>query len=131
MISVLSRSVLTGVIFGIAPAWMTSHTDPAEALRGAGRSIGAGRSWAQKLLVIAQISVSMILLSSAAVLGRSLRNLERQNFGFETQDRYIASINPMLGNYKPDQLEPLFRRIDDAMLQIPGMRMVAPASMHR
>jgi putative ABC transport system permease protein len=124
-------SVLTGVIFGIAPAWMTSHTDPAEALRGAGRSIGGGRSWAQKLLVIAQISVSMILLSSAAVLGRSLRNLERQNFGFETQDRYIASINPMLGNYKPDQLEPLFRRIDDAMLQIPGMRMVAPASMHR
>src|ERR1700683_2422823 len=127
MISVLSRSVLTGVIFGIAPAWMTSHTDPAEALRGAGRSIGAGRSWAQKLLVIAQISVSMILLSSAAVLGRSLRNLERQNFGFETQDRYIASINPMLGNYKPDQLGRLFRRIDERMLQIPGVRMVAPA----
>ena len=42
-------SVLTGVLFGIAPAWMTSHTDPADALRGAGRSIGAGRSsWAQK-----------------------------------------------------------------------------------
>ena len=120
-------SVLTGVFFGIAPAWMTSHTNPAEALRGAGRSIGAGRSWAQKSLVIVQIAVSIILLSSAAVLGRSLRNLERQNFGFETQDRYIASINPMLGNYKPEQLEPLFRRIDDSMLQIPGVRMVAPA----
>src|SRR6202050_4826620 len=42
-------SVLTGVFFGIAPAWMTSRTDPAEALRGAGRAIGGGRSWAQKL----------------------------------------------------------------------------------
>jgi predicted permease len=120
-------SALTGVLFGIAPASLTSRTDPAEALRGAGRSIGAGRSWAQKFLVIAQIAVSMILLSAAALLGRSLRNLEHQNFGFETQDRYIAWINPILGNYKPEQMEPMFRQIDDALLQIPGVRMVAPA----
>jgi predicted permease len=60
-------------------------------------------------------------------LGRSLRNLEHQNFGFETQGRYIAWINPMLGNYKPEQLEPLFRQIDDSVLRIPGVRMVAPA----
>jgi len=120
-------SVFTGVLFGIAPAWMTSHTDPADVLRGAGRSIGAGRSWAQKSLVIAQIAVSIILLSAAALLGRSLRNLEHQKFGFETQDRFIAWINPMLGNYKPEQLEPLFRQIDDSLLRIPGIRMVAPA----
>jgi predicted permease len=123
----LGVSLLTGIVFGIAPAWMTSHTDPADALRGAGRSIGAGRSWAQKSLVIAQIAMSLILLSAAALLGRSLRNLEHQNFGFETQDRYIAWINPMLGNYKPEQLEPMFRQIDDALLRIPRMRMVAPA----
>jgi len=120
-------SVLTGVFFGIGPAWITSHTDPADALRGVGRSIGAGRSWAQKLLVAAQIAVSIILLSTAALLGRSLRNLEHQNFGFETRDRYIAWINPMLGNYKPEQLEPLFRQIDDSLRQIPGVRMVSPA----
>jgi predicted permease len=120
-------SVLTGVLFGIAPAWMTSQTDPAEALRGAGRSVGARRSWSQKALVIGQIAVSLVLLSSAALLGRSLRNLEHQSFGFETQDRYIAWINPMLGNYKPEQMETLFRRIDDALLRIPRMRMVAPA----
>jgi predicted permease len=120
-------SMLTGVVFGIAPAWMTSHADPADALRGAGRSVGAGRSWAQKSLVIAQIAVSVVLLSAAALLGKSLQNLEHQNFGFETKDRYIAWINPMLGNYKPEQLEPMFRQIDDRLLQIPGMRMVAPA----
>jgi putative ABC transport system permease protein len=120
-------SMLTGVVFGIAPAWMTSHADPAEALRGAGRSVGAGRSWAQKSLVIAQIAVSVVLLSAAALLGKSLRNLEHQNFGFEAKDRYIAWINPMLGNYKPEQMEPMFRQIDDRLLQIPGMRMVAPA----
>lgn len=79
----LGVSMLTGVIFGIAPAWMTAYSDPAEALRGAGRSIGAGRSWVQKPLVIAQIAVSVVLLSGAAMLGQSLRNLEHQDFGFE------------------------------------------------
>ena len=123
----LAVSMLTGVVFGIAPAWMTSHADPADALRGAGRSVGAGRSWTQKSLVIAQIAVSIVLLSAAALLSKSLRNLEHQNFGFETKDRYIAWINPTLGNYKPEQMEPMFRQIDDRLLQIPGMRMVAPA----
>jgi predicted permease len=123
----LAISMLTGVVFGIAPAWMTSHADPADALRGAGRSVGSGRSWAQKSLVIAQIAVSIVLLSAAALLGKSLRNLEHQNFGFESKDRYIAWINPMLGDYKQEQMEPMFRRIDERLLQIPGVRMAAPA----
>jgi putative ABC transport system permease protein len=123
----LAISALTGIIFGIAPAWITSHADPVEALRGANRSVGGRRSWAQKSLVIGQAAMSLVLLSAAALLGQSLRNLEHQNFGFETQGRYIAWINPMLGNYKPEQLEPLFRQIDDRLLQIPGVRMVAPA----
>jgi predicted permease len=122
-----AMSVLTGVIFGIVPAWMTSHADPIEALRGANRSVGGHRSWAQKSLVIAQVAMSLVLLSAAALLGRSLRNLEHQNFGFETEGRYIAWINPMLGNYKPETLEPMFRKIDDRLRQIPGVRMVAPA----
>jgi putative ABC transport system permease protein len=123
----LAMSLLTGIIFGIAPAWITSHADPVEALRGANRSVSGGRSWAQKSLVIGQAAMSLILLSAAALLGQSLRNLEHQDFGFETEGRYIASINPMLANYKPEQLEPLFRQIDDRLMQIPGVRMVAPA----
>lgn len=123
----LCMSVLTGIIFGIAPAWVTSHADPIEALRGANRSVGGGGSWAQKSLVIAQAAMSLVLLSAAALLGQSLRNLEHQNFGFETKDRYIAWINPMLSNYKAEQMEPMFREIDDRLRQIPGVRMVAPA----
>ena len=122
----LGMSVLTGVIFGIAPAWVTSHADPVEALRGANRSVGGGRSWAQKSLVITQAAMSLVLLSAAALLGQSLRNLEHQDFGFETRGRYIAWINPILSNYKPEQMEPMFREIDDRLRQIPGVRMVAP-----
>src|SRR4029077_9532808 len=51
----LGVSVLTGFLFGTAPAWMTSHPAPAGARRAPSRSVGAGRSWAQKSLVIAQI----------------------------------------------------------------------------
>ena len=123
----LGVSVLTGLVFGIVPAWITSHTDPADALRASNRSVVAGRSWAQKSLVVAQVAVSLVLLSAAALLGQSLRNLEQQNFGFETRGRYIAWINPMLGNYKPELMDTMFRQIDDRLLQIPGTRMVAPA----
>jgi hypothetical protein len=91
---------------------------------GANRAVGSNRSWAQKSLVIAQGTMSLVLLSAAALLGQSLRNLQHQNFGFETQDRYIAWIDPILGNYKPEELLPLFQQIDDRLRQIPGVRMV-------
>ena len=123
----LAISILTGILFGIAPAWVTSHVDPAEALRGSSRSVRGGASIAQKLLVVAQTAMSLVLLSAAALLGQSLRNLEHQNFGFETDARYLVSINPMLANYKPEQMEPLYRRIDERLLRIPGVRMAAPA----
>ena len=122
----LAVAVVTGILFGIVPAWMTSHSDPADALRASNRSVGAGRSWAQKALVIAQVTLSLVLLSASALLGQSLRNLERQDFGFETRGRYVAWINPMLGNYKPERMELMFRQIDDRLLQIPGTRMVVP-----
>ncbi|MBV9745525.1 MAG: ABC transporter permease, partial [Acidobacteriia bacterium] len=123
----LGVSILTGILFGIAPAWMTSHADPAEALRGVGRSVGHGRSWAQKSLVVTQILLSVVLLSTAAMLGQSLRNLEHQNFGFDMQGRYIAWINTAIGNYKAEQMEPMFRQIDDVLRAIPGVRAAAPA----
>src|SRR3954466_9738889 len=123
----LGMSVFTGILFGIAPAWMTSRADPIEALRGTNRSVSGSRSWAQRSLVIAQAAMSLVLLSAAALLGQSLRNLQHQRFGFETEGRYIAWIDPQLGNYKPEQMEQMFRQIDDRLLQIPGVRMAAPA----
>ena len=124
----LGVSVLTGAVFGIAPAWMTSHAEPVEALRGANRSVGGSSHWAQKTLVVVQAAVSLVLLSAAAMLGGSLRNLEHQSFGFNADGRYLVSINPMLSNYKQEQLVPLFRQIQDRLSAIPGVRGVTAAT---
>jgi putative ABC transport system permease protein len=123
----LAMSVATGVVFGIAPAWVTSRADPMAALHGASRSVRGNRHWVQRMLVIAQVAVSLVLLSAAAMLGRSLRNLEHQNLGFDTSGRYLVSINAMLSNYKQEQLAPIFRDVDERLRAIPGVRMASAA----
>jgi putative ABC transport system permease protein len=123
----LGISVITGVAFGMAPAWMASQAQPIEAMRGASRSVGGNRQWAKKTLVIAQAAISLVLLSAAAMLGQSARNLERQDFGFDTGGRYLVQINPKLSNYKQEQLVPLFRAIEERLRAISGVRMVSYA----
>jgi len=74
-----------------------------------------------------QVALSLVLLSAAALLAGSLRNLQQQDLGFETKGRYVARINPSLGNYKPEQLERMFREINDRMLRIEGVRTASAA----
>jgi predicted permease len=124
----LGVSLLTGILFGIVPAWLTSRADPIEALRGASRSTRKGASWSQKTLVIVQAAVSLVLLSAAVMLSRSLRNLEHQNFGFAVEDRYIASIDAFQAGYQPEQLDFLYRRVFERLQQIPGVKAVAGAT---
>ncbi len=124
----LAVSLLTGICFGIAPAWMTTHAEPVEALRGANRSTAHGTKWPQKALVITQAAVSLVLLSAATMLGLSLRNLEHQKFGFEVKDHYLASIDPSLAGYQPEQLDLLYRRLLDRLQRIPAVKDVAGAT---
>ncbi len=124
----LGLSLFTGVFFGVAPAWMTSHAQPVEALRGANRTAGQKARWPQKALVIAQAAISLVLLSAAAMLAQSLRNLEHQNFGFATQDHYIADIDPRSAGYQPQQLDLLYKRILDRVGRIPGVKAVTAAT---
>ena len=126
----LGISVITGVVFGIIPAWMASQTEPIGALRGANSTVPSSRgvlgtAAAQKTLVIVQAAVSVVLLSVAAMLAHSLRNLERQNFGFDTNGRYLVGIDPRISGYRQEELVPLFREIEDRLRSSPGVRMVS------
>jgi predicted permease len=118
-------SALTGILFGMAPAWITASADPAEALRGAGRSIGHQRSWGQKALVVVQAALSLVALCAAGLLTRSLTNMEHRNFGFDTANRHILHIDPQMAGYKADKLEPLYRQLRDNLSAIPGVQQVS------
>ncbi|MGA8100532.1 MAG: ABC transporter permease [Candidatus Acidiferrales bacterium] len=118
-------ALLTGILFGVAPAWITAKAAPADALRGAGRSTGRGGGWTQKSLVVAQAALSLVLLSAAGLLTQSLRNMHSQNFGFETANRYTLHIDPQMAGYKPAQLDALYRALHDSLAAIPGVGQVS------
>ncbi len=129
LVFALAVSVITGLIFGIVPAWISSHAEPIEAMRGTNRDLDSSRggfrtTGAQKMLVIVQAAVSLVLLSAAVMLGQSLRNLEHQNFGFEPSGRFLVAINPKISDYKQEQLAPLISEIEDELRLIPGVRSV-------
>jgi putative ABC transport system permease protein len=117
-------ALLTGILFGVGPAWMTSKANPVEALRGANRSTANHGGWGQKSLVVVQAALSLVLLCAAGLLARSLSNMQHQDFGFVTANRAILHIDPLMAGYKPNQLEALYRQLRDNLAAIPGVKQV-------
>jgi predicted permease len=117
-------SLLTGILFGVAPAWMITRTDPADALRGAHRATNRS-GWTQKSLVIVQVALSLALLCAAVLLTESLRNMQAQNFGFQTPNRYIMHIDPQMAGYKAADLDAFYRRLRESLVAVPGVSSVS------
>jgi predicted permease len=126
LLFVLAVSLMTALLFGIVPAWITSRADPMDAMRGSTRT-ASETTGAQKTLVIAQAAVSVVLLSAAAMLAQSLHNLEHQNLGFATDGRYLVSIDSKLSKQPQEQLLPLFREIETRLRAFPGVRSASAA----
>jgi predicted permease len=120
-------SLLTGVLFGAAPAWFASHSQPAEALRGANRSTRDRSSLPQKTLVVLQAALSVVLLAGAILFSRSLVNLEHQNLGMATANRYALHFDPLGAGYTIDRVPALYRQIEDRLSALPGIANVGLA----
>jgi predicted permease len=120
-------SLVTGVIFGTAPAWFATHTPPIEALRSATRSTRDSSSAARVTLLIVQATLSVVLVAGATMLARSLGNLEHQNFGFQTANRVVVEINPPAATYSPERLNALYREMEDRLKRVSGVEQVGLA----
>src|SRR5258708_38487620 len=118
-------SLLTGVVFGTAPAWLSSHAQPADALRGVNRSTGDRSSLPQRALLVLQDALSMFFSASAMLMTKSLRNLEHQNFGISTANRYVVAFDPKGVGYTVDRLPALYREIEDQFAALSGMANVS------
>jgi predicted permease len=115
-------ALFTGVIFGAAPAWFASRTDPADALRGSSRSTADHSSFARKALLTVQATLSVVLVACATMLGRSLSKLEHQNFGYQIQGRVLVSLNAPPSTYKLPKLQSLYRELEDRLSRLPGVQ---------
>ncbi|MGH9733957.1 MAG: ABC transporter permease [Candidatus Acidiferrales bacterium] len=115
-------SLITGIVFGGAPAWFATRTHPVEALRGAGRSTHDTTSVARKTLLVVQATLSVVLVAGATMLGRSLGNLEHQNLGYQSKDRISVELNSPPATYTQAQLQSLYRQIEDKLRAMPGVK---------
>ena len=117
-------SLLTGILFGTAPAWLSSHAQPAEALRGVNRSTRDRSSLPQKALVVLQAALSVVLIAGAILMSRSLNNLQHQKFGVATSNRYVLHFDPAGAGYTIDRLPALYRQIEERFTAQPGVASV-------
>jgi predicted permease len=115
-------SLLTGIIFGAAPAWFATRTDPADALRGSGRSTGDRSSFTRKALLLVQATLSVVLVAGATMLARSLNKLEHQDFGYQIQGRAVVALHNPPSSYAQPKLAALYRQLEERLNRLPGVQ---------
>src|SRR5262249_24074247 len=115
-------SLVTGIVFGAAPAWFATRTNPIDALRGSGRSTSHHSSRTRTALLIVQATLSVVLLAASTMLARSLANLEHQDFGYRVQGRVVIGLNRLPSTYTPQQLSTLYREVEQRLASLPGVR---------
>ena len=124
----LAVSIVTGVLFGVAPAWTAAQAEPADALRNGTRTTTGGASLLQRSLVVLQAALSLVLLIGAGLFARSLSNLQNFDMKLVSKNRYVVHINPQAAGYLPSQLEALYRTMEDRFHGVPGVVKVGISS---
>src|SRR5258708_495287 len=115
-------ALATGIIFGAAPAWFATRTDPVDALRGSGRGTSDRSSVARKALLLVQAAFSGVLVAGATMLGRSLNKLEHQDFGYQVPGRVVVEMHNPPATYSDAKLRALYRQLEDRLNRLPGVQ---------
>jgi len=126
----LAISLATGIIFGLVPALQATRPDLAPTLKD---QVGAITSTAsvglRKSLVVAQVTLSLLLLIGAGLFIRSLKNLKGLDPGFKTRNLLTFGIDPPLNGYKPERSREILRQVYESLNTLPGVEAASLAIM--
>src|SRR5437870_10990812 len=121
LVFTLAVSLLTGVLFGLAPAWRATGLDLATSLKQSRRTTGAV-SRLSKGLIVAQVALSLLLLVGAGLFIRTLYNLQRVNLGFNQENLLVFTLQPEQSGYKDERLLQFYQQLFARLDQLPGVR---------
>src|SRR6185295_12158844 len=121
LVFTLAVSLLTGVVFGLAPAWRATGLDLATSLKQSRRTTGAV-SRLSKGLIVTQVALSLLLLVGAGLFIRTLYNLQRVNLGFNQENLLVFTLQPEQSGYKDERLLQFYQRLFDRLDHQPGVR---------
>ena len=113
---------MTGIVFGAAPAWFATRTDPIDALRGSGRSTSDHSSLARKALLVVQATLSVVLVAGATMLARSLSNLEGSGLRLPGAGPRDRILNRPPATYTLPKLAALYRELEERLSRLPGVQ---------
>src|SRR5262245_8433018 len=122
-------ALLTGITFGLAPAFKTTRLNVGAALKENTRSVTGSRSLLSKSLLIVQVAISLVLLIGAGLFLTTVQNLRGVNVGFNTQNLLIFRVNPQLNRYDQSRTYSLYRQMLERLASLPGVRAVTLANV--
>ncbi len=121
----MGLSLLTGIIFGLVPAWRLTNVDLTLAIKGSGRvSSLASRSLLSRGLVVSQVALSLLLMVGAGLFVRTLLNLKRVDPGFNTHNLLLFTVRPGLLGYKDERVTQIFEQLAEHIEAQPGVQKV-------
>jgi predicted permease len=122
----LAISLLTGLLFGILPAWRATQAEAGTAIKSSANNTSSRTGvWLGKGLVVFQIALSAILLIGAGLFVRTLSNLNHTPLGFRADHLLLFRLSPPRSRYSDAQTAALYARLEEKLAAIPGVRSVA------
>ncbi|MEO8596910.1 MAG: ABC transporter permease [Candidatus Solibacter sp.] len=123
----LALSIITGIVFGLAPAWQATSPKLAMTLKDQANHVsgGAGHVRLRKVLVVSQVSLSLFMLIAAALFTRSLNNLKNVDLGFRRERLLSFALEPSLAAYKADRIRRFAEDVQARVAGIPRMQSAA------
>jgi predicted permease len=114
--------VLTGVLFGIAPALRGTRMNLSSALKDTSRGVVGSRSILSKSLLVVQVAISLVLLVGAGLFLRTVQNLRHVDVGFDPQNLVLFRVTPQLNRYDEARTAALYKELLERLAAVPGVR---------